>query len=119
MLDGKVSSSALLCGLNATIGLYAGTGLSPTIAKPAGINTIDSLFSGASSAMAVNGGAQTVGNPGNAAVDAITIGATRTDGPYPFDGDLAALVICNRSLSESERQRVVRWCNRLRGRLAI
>ncbi|MFA5892260.1 MAG: hypothetical protein WDA27_15145 [Actinomycetota bacterium] len=119
VLDGKVSSTALLYALNANIGLYAGTATSPSIAKPANYNVVDALYAGASSAIAINGGAQTVGNPGNAAIDAITVGSTRMGGPYPFDGDLAALVIYNRALSEPERQRVVRYLRRLGARLGV
>ncbi len=115
------ATGALFHSSGATnLNVYAGSSL----LGPAGLwganwGIADTVFNGVNSAVGVNGGAPVTGNAGAAAMAGFCIGAQGDGAGMWSPVDIAAVIVYNRALSESERQRVVRWCNRLRARLAI
>lgn len=78
----------------------------------------ESTVNGAASILATNGGAVTAGTCGAGNLNGCSIFA-RSSGLYTTNADIAAVIAFSRTISEPERQRIVRWCNRLRSRLAI
>jgi hypothetical protein len=122
-LDGNTVSTATVFRESGadptTLNMYAGNYLRSGTGVVVGAwLTSDTLFNAASSTLGINGGTVVAGNAGNGNPAGFTLGA-RGDNALWGAADYAAVIVYNRALSEPERQRVVRWCNRLRGRLAI
>ncbi len=117
--DGNTINTAV-CGrqpgTKATM-CYAGSTLNgPSVANFSENCILDFTFSGASSALGYNGAAQTVGDAGASNASGLTIGGGTGTAPTYCPCDIWAIALFNAALSESERQRVIRWMRR-QGRL--
>lgn len=111
VVDGNSSSTGLIYYNGGNIYLYAGAILTGP-ASTGSMEIIDSVISGTTSKIAVNGGAQTVGNAGSTNMFAISVGSTVTGGPYPLYGDIYGIVAYSRELTEPERQKVISYFKR-------
>lgn len=123
LLDGGSADQSSLYHNNPSGGLariYAGT-LGVSIAwSDATWYVYDVINNGASSGIGLNGGAQTTGNAGANNLTGVSLGAISGGGVGGCSkSDIAAVIVYNRVLSESERQRVIRYLSRLKQRLAL
>jgi len=104
MIDGFASNSAKMYvnSTSTTFGIYAGT--SVTMACSNNTKQIfEGVFNGASSKLAINGGAFTTGNVGAANANGLTIGINGDGSAEPFGGHIFEVIVCTEELSAENR----------------
>jgi len=99
--------------------VYAGGGAAINLASANATWTIyDANYNGASSLAALNGAAPSTANIGAGNKGGFAL-CSAGNGNARIAADIAAVVVYNRSLAESDRQRVIRWMRRQAAMLGI
>lgn len=120
LIDGGTAQHAALYYDNAADKVYTFGGAVGPDYTPTDATTYlyDMVFDATNQKLGVNGGTLASGAGATVEPDGFTFGGWANGGLYTAQ-DVSAVIIYNRQLSEPERQKVVRWTNRLRGRLSL
>ncbi|MCE9600303.1 MAG: hypothetical protein K8S54_20260 [Spirochaetia bacterium] len=91
-----------------TYSIYAGTALNSAVISAASYRVLFAAYNGASSILGVDGFADTNGNAGATPMGTPMIGADST-GAFQLVGDIAEIIIYNKSLTGAERTSVTNY----------